>query len=420
MGTFNAFYVRKQATDDATRTAILRLYPQARIDISAGFIGGVLSRDDLDPAEQELAELSRQLGTDIIWVTFQTTAESFIFHHWRAGSQLRALWYGCAREGTWDRVEGKPEPWERGAFWDEESLESLLQSAETDTEKHRLQQLWNDGVLQRGETTTTVSSEDAVQAVMEHYHLFADEEIPASASQPSTAPIEKLARDIKKLSERVYVPRHDYRRVDAASFRHLDLNFYDRTRDAFVAQGCTWLGDVENVTLKGAPNDFRSFIRILVSEDRTTCIGLYHPKPRIWIRLLMWILRVKIGRTVDCESELSSRGFIVTSNAAEAAKLNPPPGFDMQYFPVKTDCDAVFRNHSQRLKDFLTANPSISATKMRTAEEVLEMQHRMQAAKAAFRKGVGYVTADELERLGADTHNAAEIKQTMSRSENGV
>jgi hypothetical protein len=232
--------------------------------------------------------------------------------------------------------------------------------------------------------------------------------------------IEKAASDIKKLNERIYVPRHEYRRVDAQSFRHLDLHFYDRTRDAFAAQGCAWLGDVENVTLKGTANDFRTFIRFLASEDRTTCIGLYHPKPKIWMRLLLWILRFKVGRTIDCESELSSGGYIVTSNAAEAGKLNPPPGFDIRYFPVGTDHDTVFRAHCQRLKDFLTANPAIRATTMRNPEEALEMQHRMQSAKAAFRKGIGYVTEDELERLGAEPHTAAEIKQAMNRPQSGV
>lgn len=185
MGTYNAFYVRKQMTDDATRAAILSLYPKARIELSAEFIGGVLSRDDIEPPEQKLAELSRQLGTEVIWVAFQTTAESFIFHHWRAGSQLRALWYGCANEGTWERIEGEAEPWEHEAFWDEESRECLLECAETESEKQKLQRLWKDRVLVKGEAAPTVSSEDAVHAVMEHYGLFADEE---QESQPPTTP----------------------------------------------------------------------------------------------------------------------------------------------------------------------------------------------------------------------------------------
>src|SRR5438132_11078028 len=154
--------------------------------------------------------------------------------------------------------------------------------------------------------------------------------------------IEKTASDIKKLTERVYVPRHEYRQVDPLRFSHLDVHFYDEVRDAFVAQGCKWLGDVENVTLKGTAGDLRSFIRLLRSEDQTVSIGLYHPKPKFWFRLILWILRVQVGKTIDCETELSNGGYIVTSNATEAGKLNPPPGFDMKFFPVNTSHEMIF------------------------------------------------------------------------------
>lgn len=162
MSTYNAFYVRKKTADDAIREAILSLYPKARIEVTRDFVGGVLSDDDAAPLEQALSELSAKQETDVIWVTYQTTAESFIFHHWRAGKQLRALWYGCASEGTWERVEGRAEPWERGAFWDDEAT----------------------GSLKKGQTDPMVSSQDAVHAVMEHYGLFTEEAAGAYQSSP--------------------------------------------------------------------------------------------------------------------------------------------------------------------------------------------------------------------------------------------
>src|SRR5437868_14237333 len=100
LSTYNAFYVGKRAAEDTAREAILSLYPKARIEVTEDFIGAVLSDDVVEPPEQTLSELSAKLETDVIWVTYQTTAESFIYHHWRAGKQLRALWYGCANEGT--------------------------------------------------------------------------------------------------------------------------------------------------------------------------------------------------------------------------------------------------------------------------------------------------------------------------------
>jgi len=46
------------------------------------------------------------------------------------------------------------------------------------------------------------------------------------------------------------------------------------------------------------------------------------------------------------------------------------------------------------------------------------MQHRMQSAKADFRKSIGYATEAELQKLGADAQTAAQIKQAMDRPEN--
>ena len=186
MSTFNAFYIRKQGADDAIKAAIADLYPKADIQMLPDFVGALLSRDDIEPPEQKLQELAASLGTDVIWVTFQTTAESFIFHHWRAGEQLRALWYGCADEGVWGRAEGEAEPWEAEEFWSEEALEGALECAESESEQRKVRRLWKDKVIRKGQTDPSVSSEDAVRAVMEHYGLFSeDAQLPKPSSSTS-------------------------------------------------------------------------------------------------------------------------------------------------------------------------------------------------------------------------------------------
>jgi hypothetical protein len=187
MSTFNAFYVRKHGADDATKAAIARLYPKADIQMLPEFVGAILSRDDIEPPEQKLKEVSGSLGADVIWVTFQTTAESFIFHHWRAGEQLRALWYGCADEGVWGRAEGEAEPWEAEEFWSEDALEGALECAENEAEQQKLRRLWKDRAIRRGQTDPSVSSEDAVHAVMDHYGLFDPNQTETTASGDTAA-----------------------------------------------------------------------------------------------------------------------------------------------------------------------------------------------------------------------------------------
>ncbi len=229
--------------------------------------------------------------------------------------------------------------------------------------------------------------------------------------------IEQTARHLKQSTQTAFVPRHEYRKVEARLFGHLDLGFYDEARDYLVAQGGIWFGDFENLTVKASAIDLRTFIRILTAEDQTICICLYHPKPKLWTRLLLWIARFKLGRTVDCETEFPDGRYLITNNAQEASRLTLPPGFDEQYLPADTSYEVVFQTHQQRLKDFLAANPGVPPTMMRTAEEVMEMQHRMQAIKAAYRKEVGGVTKDELENFGVDSATAAKIKQEMDHQD---
>lgn len=169
MSTFNAFYVRKKATDKATRSAILSLYPKAHVETHDEFVGGVLSADDIEPPEQKLSALSKKLATDVIWVAYQTTAGSFIYHHWQNGAHLRALMYGCLKGGTWDRVEGEAEEWEQECFWDEESLEMNLKEAKSAAERKKLKKLWTDGVLTEGNDLPVAGDDTAVEEVMEYY-----------------------------------------------------------------------------------------------------------------------------------------------------------------------------------------------------------------------------------------------------------
>ena len=169
MSTFNAFYIRKRATDKATRAAILSLYPDACVETFDDFIGALLAADDLEPPEKKLAALSARLATDVMWVSFQTTAGSFIYHHWLDGKHLRGLVYGVTKEG-WERVDGQAEEWEEEQFWSKESLKMCLKEfGSSDAQRRKLKKMWSDRVLIKGSELPVAGDDTAVQAIMEHY-----------------------------------------------------------------------------------------------------------------------------------------------------------------------------------------------------------------------------------------------------------
>src|SRR5437870_1602313 len=75
MGTLNAFYVR--GNGDAVSSAIRKSYPDAKIESGQDFLGVTLADDAFEPPKGELAELSSDLGTDVIWLSFQSVVDAF-------------------------------------------------------------------------------------------------------------------------------------------------------------------------------------------------------------------------------------------------------------------------------------------------------------------------------------------------------
>jgi hypothetical protein len=166
MGTLNAFYVR--ASGDSTPLAIQQRFPLAGIEPGEVFVG--VMHDNFEPPHKDLALLSEELATDVIWLSFQSVVDAFEFHHWQKGKALRSLVFGCyAEERTWERVEGEPEAWEREAFFDPKNLRYPMESAKTDQEKHEFERIWRDAELMPGRTEPNIDSREAAWKCAQHY-----------------------------------------------------------------------------------------------------------------------------------------------------------------------------------------------------------------------------------------------------------
>ena len=132
MGTLNAIYVRTTGADSLK--AIKKKYRKLVTEEGLGFVWIQRLDKEVECPEKELAAWAKQLGTDVLWLSFQSVSDSFQFHHWHAGEHLRSLEYQINQEG-WERAEGTPEPWEPAAFEDIEpeagSHEPFIDARET-------------------------------------------------------------------------------------------------------------------------------------------------------------------------------------------------------------------------------------------------------------------------------------------------
>lgn len=73
MGTLNAIYVR--ATELRKITAFQAEYPTAYTEPESEFYA--VEQNGFVPPETDLRRLSAQLGTDVIWLGFQSASDSF-------------------------------------------------------------------------------------------------------------------------------------------------------------------------------------------------------------------------------------------------------------------------------------------------------------------------------------------------------
>ena len=164
MSTFNAFYVRKKATDKATRTAMLSLYPDACIETFDDFIGALLDADDLEPRRiVSAAGNGRHVGDfpddgRVVHLSPLAGREA------PAGSGVRGhrRRMGTSR-GTGRGMGG-------GAVLEQRSLEDVPQRGRhVRCPAQELEKMWSGRALVKGSEFPVAGDDTAVHTIMEHY-----------------------------------------------------------------------------------------------------------------------------------------------------------------------------------------------------------------------------------------------------------
>jgi hypothetical protein len=211
--------------------------------------------------------------------------------------------------------------------------------------------------------------------------------------------VRKGARKMVDEMKSQYASPHEYRAVNPREFRHLDLGFYDKAKQAFEREGFRHLGDEEDVTIKNSSMDPRTFMRVMSSRDGAVVSVFYQPRVKWFIRLILKMTGAKVGRTTDCESELSDGSVVCTSNAVMAGKMTTPPQISTEYLPFECDPLMVLRRHQERLREYQAFHPGLAVRPLMTMEEVRACQRRQEIMKAAYRESVGWVTREELKNL---------------------
>ena len=170
MGTLNAIYIR--AADRSAASAIAAEFADAYTEPGTQFYAVDQPSDRFRCPEAELAALSERLNTGVIWLSFQSAVDAFQFHHWRGGKHLRSLVYGCFdEERTWERVEGRAEPWEDAILFDRHQLVHALQYIEDEGERLAVESIYRDRRIMPGHTEPSLDAREIARRVARFFHL---------------------------------------------------------------------------------------------------------------------------------------------------------------------------------------------------------------------------------------------------------
>lgn len=216
---------------------------------------------------------------------------------------------------------------------------------------------------------------------------------------------ERAAKEILAGIAARYIKKHEYRSVQESEFPHLDLGYYRKFRLKFEAKGFRLIGDFEDLTLRETDGNmvYPVMIRSMVSGDGSISLGLYHPKLRsLWIRLILFLMRKRIGKVADFETEFSDGRFLATSNSATAGAMSSPPQILVHFCPTGTDPLEVYSLHQARIEEYASqtgASPIIIENELM----MIDMQHRIEALKAAYRGEIGGITREELDAISPGT-----------------
>ena len=244
--------------------------------------------------------------------------------------------------------------------------------------------------------------------------------------------LRQAAEDIVKHLKTAFAP-YTIIPVDEKAFSHLDLDRYRQFREAMEGDGYRFLSDLEIVEVNKSPANVLvpTMIRSMVSADGRTSAGYYQARHKIqWIvmNLIVGILILRFlwapkaflcsVRTMHCydfESEIAG-GYVVTSNAADAAAMSRPSSVDAKYFDYGTSPTEVRTAHEERLAAAVRrAGASASPTRMSNHEDVQAMQARLKRVKDAHRAASGWITEKEIRNMVGNALFARAIHEEVQK-----
>ena len=208
---------------------------------------------------------------------------------------------------------------------------------------------------------------------------------------------EELAESTAESLDALCDTNQQYVSVEARLFKQVDHTFYDESQRQFEQCGFAFL---EVVASKPNKCFARTFVRVLVSSDRTGVATIFHLKPR-W---MLKVLGAKEARVVGIDTQFADKTFVSTDNAESCNALDNPAAISVSHLPAVSSVPMVVEAHKNRVEARSVFSAGAVPVRVQNAEDARRMMALQQQIKAEFRQQAG-LSKSELERLGGATDN---------------
>lgn len=216
---------------------------------------------------------------------------------------------------------------------------------------------------------------------------------------PSNPAVRSRAEKIYAEMETVFQPRHTVRKVELASFKHLDHTYYEETTRALEREGFRPIADIENTTLSEVYPHNRTALRLFLHREELASAACYNMRFTGWMRFITWILRLPRDiRVVEIETEFDDGSFVSTTTAVDN-HLDPEPGIVQSKFDPSTPIPTLVRTHFGAVARYRTERPDATPLRLTSYNDLLASQDRQQELKSEYRRQIGFLTEAEMVRM---------------------
>jgi len=204
--------------------------------------------------------------------------------------------------------------------------------------------------------------------------------------------------------------------VDAAAFRHLRLDIYEKIAATLARYNFNFLADLEILEVSQSPTVLFKppLLRSYLSKDGSILASHYQTVPRLnrlfpflikgiinfrWIATPVFFLQqLPLRNFYDFETEFEDGSFLITTNATDSSHFSQPDTIQTVFHAKRTPIDGILSSHLGSLKKRLKTG--LRCKHIQTLEQAHATHRRLKEQKDAYRLSLNLISQNELRNLG--------------------